>query len=122
MDALVRVNTVIDVLISENTMLRNKIVDLEQRLGISINPQPCYSKDLKANESCLDKGKSVVVNDFVNPKSKTSSRKQTSIKFVPTCYQCEESGHIRPKCPLLRSSRPRIRRIGPKGKEFECDT
>jgi hypothetical protein len=62
------------------------------------------------------------VNDFVVLKSKTSSRKQTSTKFVPTCFLCGENDHIRPKYPLLKSSTPRAMRNVPKKSETECDT
>jgi hypothetical protein len=48
MQNLVSVNVKIDALISKNDLLRNKIVDLEQRLGISRNLHLCSSKDVKA--------------------------------------------------------------------------
>jgi hypothetical protein len=42
-------------------------------------------KDVKANEACLDKEKSIFLDNYVNPKSITSSGNHTSLKFVHTC-------------------------------------
>jgi hypothetical protein len=70
---IVNVNVNIDALIYENDLSRNKIEELEQRLGIFRISQSCIKKDVKVVKAHLDKGKSVVVNDFVGPKSKTFS-------------------------------------------------
>jgi hypothetical protein len=56
--------------------------------------KPMNIKEVKANIVCLDKGKTSSLNNCLKPKSKTSSKKQTHAKFVPTCYHCGIIGHI----------------------------
>jgi hypothetical protein len=97
-------------------------VDFELRLGLSKKLQPDSSKGAKARKACIDKGKSIVDNVVNSSKSKAPSRKQTSSKFVSTCYHFGMSGHIRPNCHLLKSSLPKSRRNVTKNNEPECDT
>jgi hypothetical protein len=60
--------------------------------------KPVNVKEVKANIVYLDKGKNSCLNNCVKPISKTSSKKQTQAKFVPTCHHCGIIGHITPNC------------------------
>lgn len=53
-------------------------------------------KKVKIDVACLDKGKSVCLNDCIKLKSKVPSRKQTPTKFIPTSYHCGIVDHTRP--------------------------
>jgi hypothetical protein len=53
--------------------------------------------------ACLDNLENSCLNDSVKPKSKES---RTQGKFVPTCHNCGNVGHIRPNCYLLKSHKP----------------
>jgi hypothetical protein len=128
-------HVLIDSLKSENTMLLNTIDALENKLekffsdnlksmfcihtDISNNPD-LFIDDLNTSIShasdsesdsiiikpviidtaCLENS---CLNNHVMPKSKESG---TQGKFVSTCHNCGEIGHIRPNCYLLKSHKP----------------
>lgn len=70
-------------------------------------------EDVKANVAFL-KEKNSCLNDCVKSKSKASSRKQISTKFVHTCHHCRIVGHIKPNCLELKSQRPWNKKDAPK--------
>jgi hypothetical protein len=128
-------HVLIDSLKSENTMLLNTIDALENKLekffsdnlksmfcihtDISNNPD-LFIDDLNTSIShasdsesdsiiikpviidtaCLENS---CLNNHVMPKSKESG---TQGKFVSTCHNCGEIGHIRPNYYLLKSHKP----------------
>jgi len=71
-------------------------------------------KPVIVDTACLDNLENSCLNGFVKPKSKESG---TQDKFVPTCHNCGNIGHIRPNCYLLKSNRPWNKQVVPeKGK------
>jgi hypothetical protein len=71
-------------------------------------------KPVIVDTACLDNLENSCLNGSVKPKSKESG---TQGKFVPTCHNCGNIGHIRPNCYLLKSNRPWNKQVAPeKGK------
>jgi hypothetical protein len=60
-------------------------------------------KPVIVDTTCLDNS---CLNNCVMPKPKESGIQG---KFVPTCHNCGNIGHIRPNCYLLKSHRPWIK-------------
>jgi hypothetical protein len=54
--------------------------------------------------ACLDSSENSCLNNCVKPKFK-NSRTQAHGKFVPTCHNCGNAGHIRPNYFLLKTHR-----------------
>jgi len=63
--------------------------------------------------ACLDNS---CLTNHVMPNSKESGIQG---KFVPTCHNCGEIGHIRPNCYLLKSHRPWIKQNALRKSEVE---
>jgi hypothetical protein len=128
----------IDSLRSENTMLLNIIDELENKLAKfssdNLKSMLCIHSDISnkpglirddlsastshasdseldsiiikhviVDTSCLDNS---CLNNCVMPKPKESGKRG---KFVPTCHNCGNIGHIRPNCYLLKSHGPWIK-------------
>jgi hypothetical protein len=55
----------------------------------------------ESHVTCLDKGKTVSLNDHVKVESKIHVKKQSKCKFIPTCYHCGIIGHTRPYFLLI---------------------
>jgi hypothetical protein len=68
-------------------------------------------KPVIVDTTCLDNLENSCLNDCVKPKSKESG---TQGKFVPTCHNCGNVGHIRPNCYLLKSHRPWNKQVASK--------
>jgi hypothetical protein len=66
--------------------------------------------------ACLDNSENSCLIDGEKPKSKESG---THGKFVPTCHNCGNIGHIRPNCYLLKSNRPWNKQVAPKKGKIE---
>jgi hypothetical protein len=75
-------------------------------------------KPVIVDTACLDNFENSCLNNCVKPKSKDTGI-QAHVKFVPTCYNCEKIGYIRPNCYLLRSHRSWIKHDALRKSEVE---
>jgi hypothetical protein len=62
--------------------------------------------------TCVDKGKAVIVGD-VSAITK-ATQKPPTIRMPPICQHYGLSGHIRPKCSLLKAQRSKVKKELPR--------
>jgi hypothetical protein len=51
--------------------------------------------------ACMDRGKAIIGGDVLTITEPT--QKPPTMRGPPICHHCGLSGHIRPKCPLLKA-------------------
>jgi hypothetical protein len=65
--------------------------------------------------ACVDKGKAVIGVDV--PIVAEPTQKPPTMKGPPICYHYGLSGHIQPKCPLLKAQRSKVKKELPRQKK-----
>jgi hypothetical protein len=75
-------------------------------------------KPVIVDTTCLDNSENSCLNNCVKPKSKDTCT-QAHGRFVLTCHNCGENGHIRPNYYLLKSHRPWIKQDALRKSEIE---
>jgi len=62
--------------------------------------------------ACMDKGKALIGED--DSVVAESTQKPPTMRGPPICHHCVMNGHVRPKCPLLKAQRSKIKKEPPR--------
>lgn len=79
---------------------------------------------LKVEEPDLDGDMDLIVKNFKRFLKKEKSQKEEQGKdeekspFIPTCYNCEKKGNIKPYCPLFKKTNKKSRKTQKKKKIY----
>jgi hypothetical protein len=91
------------------------IVDMSTSTSHASDSKIDSIKPVIVDTACLENS---CLTNHVMPKSKDTGT-QAHGKFVPTCHNCGNIGHIRPNCYLLRSHKPWIKQDALRKSEAE---